>query len=184
MLLRAVRGLDATSPTVFLKCYCLLLYTGQKAASALTKHTKLDISKMPFMSGAEADVAGIKCRVTRCGYTGEDGFEVLGDLVEGGNNLRNGPMCLRRRKCNFLRRCVCEFISRAEANCGKGLSHMKESNATQISIPADKCVHVCEALLQDPAVQLAGLGARDSLRLEAGLCLYGYAWFGRGHARY
>ena len=32
---------------------------------------------------------------------------------------------------------------------------------------------MCEALLRDPAVAPVGLGARDSLRLEAGLCLYG-----------
>lgn len=37
----------------------------------------LDFSKMQFMTGATATVAGIPhCRVTRCGYTGEDGFEI------------------------------------------------------------------------------------------------------------
>ena len=45
----------------------------------------------------------------------------------------------------------------------------------QISIPSDKTEHVVNCLLEskDADVKLAGLGARDSLRLEAGLCLYG-----------
>jgi len=59
----------------------------------------------------------IQCLVTRCGYTGEDGFE--------------------------------------------------------ISVPSDKAVALAETLTKDSNVKWAGLGARDSLRLEAGLCLYG-----------
>ena len=43
----------------------------------------------------------------------------------------------------------------------------------QISVPLNKTVDVAEGLLNAPGVRLAGLGARDSLRLEAGLCLYG-----------
>ena len=63
------------------------------------------------------------CQITRCGYTGEDGFEIaipnsaaheLADLILG----------------------------------------IKESNGENIAKPV-------------------GLGARDTLRLEAGLCLYG-----------
>ncbi|KAK3311319.1 uncharacterized protein B0T15DRAFT_386506 [Chaetomium strumarium] len=46
----------------------------------------------------------------------------------------------------------------------------------EISIPGDETVDVTEALLAagPEKVQLAGLGARDSLRLEAGMCLYGH----------
>lgn len=44
----------------------------------------------------------------------------------------------------------------------------------EISIPTPAGKAVAEALLAHPSVQLIGLGARDSLRLEAGLCLYGH----------
>ncbi|KAI8321274.1 aminomethyltransferase, mitochondrial-like protein [Martensiomyces pterosporus] len=43
----------------------------------------------------------------------------------------------------------------------------------ELSIPTGEVVSITEALLENPEVKLAGLGARDSLRLEAGLCLYG-----------
>ncbi|CAA2104882.1 Aminomethyltransferase [Methylobacterium bullatum] len=43
----------------------------------------------------------------------------------------------------------------------------------EISLPEDAADAVAEALLQDRNVEPVGLGARDSLRLEAGLCLHG-----------
>jgi len=97
----------------------LLALQGPAAANALQQLIKFELKNLYFMQTTETEVAGVNCRVTRCGYTGEDGFE--------------------------------------------------------ISIPADKGVHIAEALLDIPNgnVKLAGLGARDSLRLEAGLCLYG-----------
>ncbi|TKY90661.1 hypothetical protein EX895_000659 [Sporisorium graminicola] len=44
----------------------------------------------------------------------------------------------------------------------------------EISIPPAYTVPLAEAFLSDSEVQLAGLAARDSLRLEAGMCLYGH----------
>lgn len=44
----------------------------------------------------------------------------------------------------------------------------------EISVPAERAKDVAEALLAQPGVLPVGLGARDSLRLEAGLCLYGH----------
>lgn len=44
----------------------------------------------------------------------------------------------------------------------------------EISLPASDAEAFAEALLADPAVKPIGLGARDSLRLEAGLPLYGH----------
>jgi len=44
----------------------------------------------------------------------------------------------------------------------------------EISVPADQAERLATTLLVDPAVLPIGLGARDSLRLEAGLCLYGH----------
>lgn len=96
----------------------LLAVQGPETVASLQKITDADLSQLYFMSSTMATVAGTpNCRITRCGYTGEDGVE--------------------------------------------------------ISCPSDKSVHVLEAILNSGEVKVAGLGARDSLRLEAGLCLYG-----------
>jgi aminomethyltransferase len=44
----------------------------------------------------------------------------------------------------------------------------------EISVAADRAVELAELLLAEPEVLPIGLGARDTLRLEAGLCLYGH----------
>lgn len=73
---------------------------------------------LKFMESRRIEQDGEIYVISRCGYTGEDGFEVL-----------------------------------ASAAAGRALVRQ---------------------LLDDPAVRPIGLGARDSLRLEAGLCLYGH----------
>jgi aminomethyltransferase len=44
----------------------------------------------------------------------------------------------------------------------------------EVSVAADDAIAVAQSLLASETVQPVGLGARDSLRLEAGLCLYGH----------
>ncbi|XP_054360725.1 aminomethyltransferase, mitochondrial isoform X3 [Mirounga angustirostris] len=96
----------------------LLALQGPTAAKVLQAGVADDLRKLPFMTSAVMEVFGVSgCRVTRCGYTGEDGVE--------------------------------------------------------ISVPAAAAARLATALLENPEVKLAGLAARDSLRLEAGLCLYG-----------
>jgi aminomethyltransferase len=93
----------------------LIAFQGPKVASLLET---LGLSSLKFMSSAVGEVCGVsQCRVTRCGYTGEDGVE--------------------------------------------------------ISVPAVRAVELAEKLAVGDSVEWAGLGARDILRLEAGLCLYG-----------
>ena len=95
----------------------LIALQGPKAESALAKLCAA-APAMTFMDAGPHEVAGIKCFVSRSGYTGEDGFE--------------------------------------------------------ISVPAADAERLARTLLDDPDVLPIGLGARDSLRLEAGLCLYGH----------
>lgn len=59
------------------------------------------------------------------------------------------------------------------ANCIVSRSGYTGEDGFEISVPGDRAVALADALLRDLAVRPVGLGARDSLRLEAGLCLYG-----------
>ena len=94
----------------------LVALQGPKAVDVLSAHDA-SVADMPFMSGRGGAIGGIDCFISRCGYTGEDGFE--------------------------------------------------------ISVANDHADALARLLLADDSVEPVGLGARDSLRLEAGLCLYG-----------
>ncbi len=76
-----------------------------------------DVAVMRFLDVRALDAGGLPLRVSRSGYTGEDGFE--------------------------------------------------------ISLPAVSAAAFAERLLAHADVRWTGLGARDTLRLEAGMCLYG-----------
>ncbi len=59
------------------------------------------------------------------------------------------------------------------AECWVSRSGYTGEDGYEISVPNDKAADVAAALLAMEEVAPIGLGARDSLRLEAGLCLYG-----------
>jgi aminomethyltransferase len=60
-----------------------------------------------------------------------------------------------------------------DVSCLVSRSGYSGEDGYEISIPSDMAVDVTKRLLEHPDVEPIGLGARDSLRLEAGLCLYG-----------
>ena len=95
----------------------LLALQGPQAAHVLARHLE-GVDRLTFMEARWVDWRGYELLLSRCGYTGEDGFE--------------------------------------------------------ISLPPEIAEEFAVALLNDDEVALIGLGARDSLRLEAGLCLYGH----------
>lgn len=71
------------------------------------------------------------------------------------------------------------FMGARRASVGPFDCHVSRSGYTgedgfEISVAASQAVDLARLLLAEEAVQPIGLGARDSLRLEAGLCLYGH----------
>lgn len=95
----------------------LIALQGPKAADVLKRFCP-EATKLTFMSGNQFNINNVDCFINRCGYTGEDGFE--------------------------------------------------------LSIPIEHVGDIARLLLAEEEVELIGLGARDSLRLEAGYCLYGH----------
>ncbi|HEY5717342.1 MAG TPA: glycine cleavage system aminomethyltransferase GcvT [Motiliproteus sp.] len=59
-------------------------------------------------------------------------------------------------------------------DCLIGRAGYTGEDGYEISIPADQAERIARLLLAQPEVEFIGLGARDSLRLESGLCLYGH----------
>ena len=98
--------------------HALLALQGPNAATALGRVMRGVPDELVFMQSMEYKFGEWPLRITRAGYTGEDGFE--------------------------------------------------------ISVPAEFAESLADRLMAEIEVRPAGLGARDSLRLEAGLPLYGH----------
>ena len=90
---------------------------GPLSARVLRSRTDADLSRLGYYGVTRAKVCGCECVLSRTGYTGELGYEVLA--------------------------------------------------------PAESILTIFRELVADPTVKPAGLGARDSLRLEMGYPLYG-----------
>jgi glycine cleavage system T protein (aminomethyltransferase) len=72
-----------------------------------------------------------------------------------------------------------DFMTALDLDMGDFWAHVSRSGYTgedgyEIAIPEKNASGFWERLCEDPDVEPVGLGARDSLRLEGGLCLYGY----------
>nr|WP_283254926.1 glycine cleavage system aminomethyltransferase GcvT [Marivita sp. GX14005] len=65
-------------------------------------------------------------------------------------------------------------VSLGGVDCWVSRSGYTGEDGYEISVPAPDAAALAERLLGFDAVEPIGLGARDSLRLEAGLCLYGH----------
>ena len=65
-------------------------------------------------------------------------------------------------------------VSVAGMSCGVTRSGYTGEDGFEISVSAEHAMAIAERLLAEPEIMPIGLGARDTLRLEAGLCLYGH----------
>ncbi len=104
----------------------LIAFQGPLAVSLMQAICDLDLNSIRRFALASCKLDAVRCIVSRTGYTGEDGFEIM--VMD-----------------------------------------------TPIAAP-DKAEKIWKKLLglgKDRGVLPCGLGARDSLRLEAGMCLYG-----------
>lgn len=90
---------------------------------------------------------------------GPQAFAVLQTLQPAINNL------------NFM---TGQHLDLAGIPCFITRSGYTGEDGFEISVPADQATALTQALLNHPQVWPIGLGARDTLRLEAGLCLYGH----------
>lgn len=54
----------------------LIALQGPTAAVVLQSLVKIDLQTLRFMNSVQTEVSGSRIRISRCGYTGEDGFEI------------------------------------------------------------------------------------------------------------
>ncbi|MFM9844078.1 MAG: glycine cleavage system aminomethyltransferase GcvT [Dongiaceae bacterium] len=75
--------------------------------------------------------------------------------------------------CRSMQFMTAAFLTIDGVTCYVTRSGYTGEDGYEISMPGEAAVAIARELLRHPEVKPVGLGARDSLRLEAGLCLYG-----------
>jgi aminomethyltransferase len=81
-----------------------------------------------------------------------------------------GALCSEVMAMKFMDVAIVDIMG---TECWVSRSGYSGEDGYEVSIPADKTAAIVQALLDMDTVEPVGLGARDSLRLEGGLCLYG-----------
>ncbi|MGF1593202.1 MAG: glycine cleavage system aminomethyltransferase GcvT [Kiloniellaceae bacterium] len=119
----------------------------------------------------EADIAHLKA-----GLQGDATLTELGDraliALQGPKAAEVlGRLAPAVRDLRFM---DCKPVEIDGAGCLVSRSGYTGEDGYEISVPATRAEALARRLLAQPEVAPAGLGARDSLRLEAGLCLYGH----------
>jgi aminomethyltransferase len=151
---------------------------------------QVSISGRPAAAALESlapmDVVDLQIGHIRYGVFTDDSGGVLDDFMvanTGGALLAVvNAACkqddIRRMRESMGRLCEIEFMTSEDADvagipCGVSRSGYTGEDGFEISVAAEDAEKLARKLLANPAVAPVGLGARDSLRLEAGLCLYG-----------
>jgi aminomethyltransferase len=109
----------------------------------------------------------------------------LGDRLEVESNFSRGLLALQGPKAGEVMARLAPaaaklvfmtgtFATIDGAQCYVTRSGYTGGDGFEISTPGDATEAIARKLLGQPEVKPIGLGARDSLRLEAGLCLYGH----------
>ena len=118
----------------------------------------------------EADIAFLKSRLPAQLKPQHLADEALLALQGPAAAAAMQSLCPGSEKLYFMQ---LRLLHTAGVPCLVSRSGYTGEDGFEISLPGCHAVAVAEALLAAPGILPAGLGARDSLRLEAGLCLHG-----------
>ena len=97
-------------------------------------------------------------------------FSLLGHALIALQGPRAGEVLAEAADLKFMHT---RSVNLAGVTCGVSRSGYTGEDGFEISVPASQALALARMLLAHPAVKPVGLGARDTLRLEAGLPLYG-----------